>query len=57
METWSNFTASDLGFAVIGLAGLLSVVVVLRTALGNVNKRELSIRENVRRAQSSASDQ
>jgi hypothetical protein len=57
METWSNFSASDLGIAVIGLAGLLSVVVVLRTALGNVNKRELSIRENVRRAQSSASDQ
>jgi len=57
METWSNFTASDLGVAVIGLAGLVSVVVVLRTAFGNVNKREMNIRRNVERAQSVASDQ
>ena len=57
METWSNFSASDLGIAVIGLAGLVSVVVVLRTAFGNMNKREMNIRRNVERAQSVASDQ
>ena len=57
MEAWSNFSASDLGIAVIGLAGLVSVVVVLRTAFGNVNKREMNIRRNVERAQSVASDQ
>jgi len=57
METWSNFSASDLGVALIGLAGLVSVVVVLRTAFGNVNKREMKIRQNVKRAQSISSDQ
>ena len=57
METWSNFSASDLGIALIGVAGLVSVVVVLRTAFGNVNKREMNIRRNVERAQSVASDQ
>ena len=57
METWSNFSASDLGIALIGVAGLVSVVVVLRTAFGNMNKREMNIRRNVERAQSVASDQ
>ena len=40
METWSVFTASDLTLAVIGLAGLVSVVVVLRTAFGNIDTLE-----------------
>ena len=38
--TWSVFTASDLGLAVIGLAGLVSVVVVLRAAFGNIDTLE-----------------
>ena len=56
METWSNFSGSDLGVAVIGLAGLVSVWVVLSTAFGNVTKRELNLRNNAR-PQSDASDQ
>ena len=42
MQTWSVFSASDLGLAVIGFAGLVSVVVVLRAAFGNVDARERS---------------
>jgi hypothetical protein len=55
METWSNFSASDLGIAVIGLAGLVSVWVVLSTAFGKTTKRELALRNNAR-AQSQARD-
>ena len=55
METWSNFTASDLGVALIGVAGLVSVWVVLSTAFSNVNKRELNLKKNAT-VQSDASD-
>ena len=48
MQTWSVFSTSDLTLAVIGLAGLVSVVVVLRTAFGNVLNRELTLRRNAR---------
>ncbi len=44
METWSLFTASDLALAVLGMLGLLSVGVVLRTASRNVDTRERNIR-------------
>ena len=44
-QTWSNFSSSDIGLALIGLAGLVSVVVVLRTAFGNVTKRELRVKQ------------
>lgn len=44
-QTWSIFSGSDIGFALIGLAGLVSVVVVLRTAFGNVAKRELRVKQ------------
>ena len=44
METWSSFTSNDLLYTVLGAAGLGSVVLVLRTALGNVNKREQVLR-------------
>ena len=40
METWFNFSASDLALALIGMLGLLSVGVVLRTASRNVDTRE-----------------
>ena len=56
METWSVFSGNDIGLALIGLAGLVSVVVVMASATGNVNKREISIRRNVQRAQSQARD-
>ena len=56
METWSVFSGSDIGLALIGLAGLASVVVVLKTAFGNVAKREVTLRQNAQRAQSDASD-
>lgn len=55
METWSNFSASDLGLAVIGLAGFVSVYVVLSTAFGRTMKREINLRNNAR-AQSEARD-
>ena len=55
METWSVFSGSDIGLALIGLAGLTSVVVVLKTAFGNVTKRELTLRKNAA-SQSSARD-
>jgi hypothetical protein len=55
METWSLFTASDLGLALIGVAGLVSVVVVLSTAFGNVSKREINLRKNAQ-SQSQARD-
>jgi hypothetical protein len=55
METWNLFSGSDIGLALIGLAGFASVVVVLRTAFGNTAKRELTLRQNAR-AQSEARD-
>ena len=55
METWSVFSGSDIGIALIGLAGLASVVVVLKTAFGNVTKRELTLRKNAA-SQSTARD-
>ncbi len=44
METWSNFSGSDIGLALIGIAGFVSVWVVLSTALGRTVKRELNLR-------------
>ncbi len=55
METWNLFSGSDIGLALIGVAGLVSVVVVLKTAFGNTTKRELTLRRNAR-SQSNASD-
>jgi hypothetical protein len=40
MQTWSVFSGSDLALALIGLAGLVSVVVVLRAAFGNMDTLE-----------------
>lgn len=44
MNTWELFTGNDILLAVIGLVGFGSVVIVLRTALRNVNKRERVLR-------------
>ena len=55
MQTWSLFTASDLALAVLGMLGLASVIVVFRTASGNINKREITLRQNAR-TQSEARD-
>jgi hypothetical protein len=43
--TWNVFSGSDIALALIGLAGFVSVWVVLSTALGLNVKRELSIRK------------
>ena len=43
-ETWSVFSVIDLTLALIGLSGLISVAVVLITASGNVNRREVSLK-------------
>ena len=40
MDTWELFTGNDILLALIGLVGFGSVVIVLRTALRNVNRRE-----------------
>ena len=55
MQTWSVFSGNDIGLALIGLAGFASVVVVLRTAFGNVANREITLRKNAR-SQSEARD-
>ena len=44
METWNLFTGSDYVLAGIGFVGLVSVVIVLRSAFGKVNNREVSRR-------------
>jgi len=40
VSTWTLFTGSDIALASIGLLGLLSVAVVLRTATRNVDTLE-----------------
>lgn len=45
MQTWSVFSSSDLALAILGMLGLLSVGVVLRTATRNVDTRERAIRK------------
>ena len=40
METWSNFSTSDVFMAFMGLAGLLTALIVVKTAFSNVNKFE-----------------
>lgn len=44
METWNLFIESDYVLAGIGFVGLVSVVIVLRSAFGKVNNREVSRR-------------
>jgi hypothetical protein len=40
METWSLFTTSDIFMAFMGLVGFATVLIVVKTAFGNVNKFE-----------------
>lgn len=44
MNTWELFSGNDILLALIGLVGFGSVVIVLRTALRNVNRRERVLR-------------
>ena len=46
METWALFTGTDIALAFVGLAGFVSVGIVLATANGNVAKREFARRKN-----------
>jgi hypothetical protein len=43
-ETWSIFSHSDILLALFGGAGLVSVLIVMTSALGNVDRRERQIR-------------
>ena len=57
METWNLFSTHDLLVAVIGIVGILSVFIVLGSASGKVNKREVTMKEfysNLRRREAEA---
>jgi hypothetical protein len=43
-DTWSVFTSADLFLGLLGAVGFLSVVVVIVTATGRVNRREKTLR-------------
>jgi hypothetical protein len=40
METWSNFTTSDIFMAFMGFLGLITVVIVVKTAFANTDRLE-----------------
>jgi hypothetical protein len=40
METWSNFSTSDLFMAFMGFVAIASTLIVLRTAFTNTDKLE-----------------
>jgi len=44
METWSLFTGNDILIGLIGAVGLISVVIVMGSASGKVNRREVGLR-------------
>ncbi len=48
METWSNFSGSDVALAILGLAGLVSVIVVFTTASRRTSRREIRLRKHSR---------
>ena len=39
-ETWNVFTGTDLFLGLLGAVGFLSMIVVITTATGRVDKRE-----------------
>ena len=44
METWSLFTGNDILIGLIGAVGLISAVIVISSASGKVNRREVGLR-------------
>ena len=44
METWNLFTGNDIILGLIGAVGFLSAIIVLGTASGKVNRREVGLR-------------
>ncbi len=44
METWNLFTGNDLIVGILGALGFLSAVIVVSTAAGKVNNREVGLR-------------
>ena len=40
METWSNFSTSDIFMAFMGLIGLLTALIVVKTAFTNTDSIE-----------------
>ena len=43
-ETWNLFTGTDLFLGLLGAVGFLSMIVVIATATGRVDKREKVLR-------------
>lgn len=43
-ETWNVFTGSDIFLGLLGAVGFLSMIVVIVTASGRVDKREKVLR-------------
>jgi hypothetical protein len=48
VTTWNQFGTSEVLLACLGMVGFLSVVAVVVTASGRVNKREMLIRSGRR---------
>ena len=46
-ETWNVFTGSDIFLGLLGAVGFLSMIVVIVTASGRVDKREKVLRAAV----------
>ncbi len=44
METWNLFTGNDLLIGFLGTVGVLSAIVVVASASGKVNRREVGLR-------------
>ncbi len=44
MQTWNLFTGNDILIGLIGAVGLISAVIVLSSASGKVNRREVGLR-------------
>ena len=44
METWNLFTGNDIILGLIGAVGFVSAIIVLSTASGRVNRREVGLR-------------
>jgi hypothetical protein len=55
-DTWSLFTGTDILVAFLGVLGFAAVAVVFSQATALNAKRELTLRQNAKRAQSQTSD-
>jgi len=56
-ETWNVFTGTDLFLGLLGAVGFLSMIVVITTATGRVDKREKVLRAAADAKAASTSEQ